>query len=230
MGDVGGSRRDPGVQLLWGRRGAGQAREVWIQEVGLPSPGTRASSSNRSLHPHPGAGRGRRGRAGRVPAETNSAVPAGAAPRSAGVPGQVEGPRPVSPPAPGLSSSPRNQPLRSGLPKSHPCPALVSLPPSSPSSPGNPHQFLPGPPAHQSRPSRQTPFTTGGRGGQRAGSQRGTEGWTFRRRGKDLLTEVEHRWGEERLLQRAPTPLGPSRPHSVHSPTLAPPERNCHLS
>lgn len=230
MGGSRGVTAGPRRPAIVGEAGAGQAREVWIQEVGLPSPGTRASSSNRSLHPHPGAGRGRRGRAGRVPAETNSAVPAGAAPRSAGVPGQDEGPRPVSPPAPGLSSSPRDQPLRSGLPKSHPCPALASLPPSSPSSPGNPHQFLPGPPAHQSRPSRQTPFTTGGRGGERAGSQRGTEGWTFRRRGKDLLTEVEDRWGEERLLQLAPTPLGPSRPHSVHSPPLAPLERNCHLS
>lgn len=47
------------------------ARAGWGQEVGLPAPGTRAPvPQTRVSTPRPGAGRGRRGGAGRVPAGT----------------------------------------------------------------------------------------------------------------------------------------------------------------
>lgn len=168
QGGVGRTRRDPGVRLRWGRRGTGRPARVGRgQEVGLPSPGTGASSSNRVSTP--GRRKGGRGGAGRVPAGT-AARPGRGRWGTAGGRRQVEGPGRPWPGrrAPGLRPANGHPP-----PPLPPAAALASLPTPPPALQGTRDRFLPGPAAHQSRPSTD-PFYDWGQGGERAGKSRGT--------------------------------------------------------
>lgn len=170
--------------------------------------GTRASSSNPSLHPLPGRRKGEAGRSRAGTRGTNCSVGAGTARRSRGVLcKQVEGrlqrlgrlPAPEDRLSSGLPKRPR-----SPAPQPSPQPRSSFPPPSSlqdlktrmPEDSSRPQ--LSWEPATSSFPALK-PIKTSLRSRGR-GSQRGTEGWVFRRR----LGEQSR---EERILPHAP-PLG----------------------
>lgn len=171
---------------MGGRRAhaAGPRRPAAVGAAGDRAPRTRRSGTGSrtplarhrrqflkpSLHPRAqeGGGGAEQGGCPRGPAARPSWGRSG----SAGGRGQVEGPGRPWPRrrAPGLRTANGHPPAP--LP---PAAALASLPTPPPALQGTRDRFLPGPAAHQSRPSTD-PFYDWGQGGERTGKSRGTQG------------------------------------------------------
>lgn len=197
-GSPGGCGADPGVRLLRGEGGGG----VRPARVGLgdrksdsPRPAPCASSSNPSLHPRPSSGRGEAGRReGGVPRRTGQLEQVrGTVVWFAGPLRLValQGREPLQPDTrllgpvflkPTLAWGPQPSPYARVFPPPPP-PAPQSFSLESPGGRGFQlpaallgtwDQFLPRPSGPiKVGQSRQTPFTIGSRGGERAGKSKG---------------------------------------------------------